>query len=203
MYGKSPSSVRQNLTYINWMPKTFGKGTHRLLTTKINNIHTKLTAISSELDELVTKHPEYKKFLRHPGCFGWRNIAHGPRLSSHSFGIAVDLNPNFAHYWQKDLKDAGKTISEVVFHLTVILSPGTLYLFLKNMVLFGVENGDISIPCILNIGQSFFKMEYSNHLSNQDISSIYLLWKTELRKKMKKIITSAILKRKMNRKFYR
>jgi hypothetical protein len=47
-----------------------------------------------------------KKYVENPGgTFTWRHIDGTDRLSAHCFGIAVDINIKYSHYWKWDLKD--------------------------------------------------------------------------------------------------
>lgn len=113
MYGNSLHDAQNNLVSIAWMPNTFGEKTFTLKVTKINNIHEKIKQISDNLEELVSRHPEYIEFLNNPGgTFCWRNIANTNRLSAHSFGMTIDINASLSHYWQWDLKNEGRPINE-------------------------------------------------------------------------------------------
>lgn len=112
MYGNTPEEVQQNLTLIYWMPTFFGT-TYPLYVTRVNHVDKKLTQISHELESLVFKHPDYIKYLKNPGgTFKWRKIAHTNRLSNHSFGMTLDINPETANYWQWDLEKKGEPIAE-------------------------------------------------------------------------------------------
>jgi len=95
MYGKTSAEVQQNFTTITWCPKLIGQ---RLQITTVNEVDKRLTAVSAELDE----HPEWKDYLYSAGTFNWRMISGTNRLSSHSFGIAIDLNTKHSNYWQWD-----------------------------------------------------------------------------------------------------
>lgn len=97
MYGNNENEVCENLVEIAWMPKTIKK---RLQVTKINGVDKKLRAISAALDTL----PEnLKKYVVKPGgTFKWRKIARSNNLSSHSFGIAIDINIDYSNYWLWD-----------------------------------------------------------------------------------------------------
>ena len=56
--------------------------------------------------------PGLHKYLQDiGGTFNWRTIAGTDRLSSHSFGITIDINVKFANYWKWDLNNRGKTDS--------------------------------------------------------------------------------------------
>lgn len=131
MYGHTEQEVRTHLTTIDWMPQTFkeqnGHPIYQVQVTTINEVDKKLDSISHELDELVEKYPEYKNYLdigKTGGTFQWRNIANTNRISNHSFGMTMDINPNapYSSYWQYDLpKDAindsqGHENSQLTYH---------------------------------------------------------------------------------------
>jgi hypothetical protein len=98
IYGKSVKEVQKNLVELNWCPKLIGQ---KILVTKINGVDKAMQLISLELDEL----PEFKDYLINSGgTFNWRRIAGTKRLSMHSFGMTIDLNPKHANYWQWDCK---------------------------------------------------------------------------------------------------
>ncbi|MDZ7819362.1 MAG: M15 family metallopeptidase [Aliarcobacter sp.] len=95
MYGSNPEEIKKNLTKIIWLPKSSNK---TLLVTTINDVHKKLQAISDELDLLSD---ELKSFVDNPaGVTNYRKISNTNRLSSHSFGIAIDINVKNSDYWQ-------------------------------------------------------------------------------------------------------
>ncbi len=102
MYGARPIDVERNLTTIIWCPKLVNK---RLRITKINGVDRQLQKVSDELD----KHPELKNYLLNSGTFYWRKVRGSNRLSSHSFGIAIDLNPKYSNYWQWDCRCSSET----------------------------------------------------------------------------------------------
>ncbi len=59
--------------------------------------------VAARLDALLAKEPSLRKFFdKMGGTFLWREIAGTHRKSAHSFGIALDLNPAFSHYWRND-----------------------------------------------------------------------------------------------------
>lgn len=98
MYGNTQEEVRANLREIVWLPKTIGT---KLMVTKVNGVDKKLEAISAELEKL----PELKQYLENPGgTFLWRVIKGTNRLSMHSFGMTIDINVKYSHYWQWDCK---------------------------------------------------------------------------------------------------
>jgi len=96
MYGSSPDEVRKNLMPVSWLPGTVNK---TLMITSVNGVNQKLQAISNELDAMRHLH----KYINNPsGTFNWRRIKGTERLSSHSFGIAIDINVEHTNYWKWD-----------------------------------------------------------------------------------------------------
>ena len=113
MYGSNASEVKQNLVTVYWMPKVFGNR-YPLRVTRVNDVDKRIRRISAELEKLP---PSYFKFLVNPGgSFYWRNVARERYLSSHSFGIAIDINSQQGNYWLWDLQRARKTSSQLTFH---------------------------------------------------------------------------------------
>ncbi len=94
MYGNSQKEIEKNLVKVKWLPKTENK---TLFVTKINDVNKKLESISIELDNLPS---EYKKYITNiAGTYKFRKISQTKRLSSHSFGISIDLNTKYSNYW--------------------------------------------------------------------------------------------------------
>ena len=60
-----------------------------------------LESVGRELSALLSKRPKLRQYL-FPlgGTFLWRDIAGTSRLSPHSWGIAIDLNPKLGSYWR-------------------------------------------------------------------------------------------------------
>lgn len=97
MYGSDSEEVQKHLVTIIWCPTLINQ---KLRVTSINGVDKQLKKISDELD----KYPEFKDYLRSAGTFNWRKIRGTDRLSSHSFGTAIDLNVKYSDYWQWDCK---------------------------------------------------------------------------------------------------
>ncbi len=96
MYGNTPDEVKKKLVEVVWLPKHIGK---KIMVSKLNGVAEKIQSISAELD----KHPNLCKFLVNPGgTFVWRKIKGTNRLSTHSFGITIDINVKYSDYWQWD-----------------------------------------------------------------------------------------------------
>lgn len=97
MYGRTSVEVQKNLTTITWCPRLVNI---KLKVTTINGVDKQLQKISDELD----KYPELQKYLSEATTFNWRIIKGTNRLSTHSFGTAIDLNIRYSNYWQWDCR---------------------------------------------------------------------------------------------------
>jgi hypothetical protein len=60
-----------------------------------------LEKVAREVEALLLEQPGLRKYV-HPlgGTLSWRRIAGTRRLSPHSFGLAIDLNPGQGFYWR-------------------------------------------------------------------------------------------------------
>jgi hypothetical protein len=103
MYGGSEEEVKAKITEVDWLPQHFDNKV-RLNVTTINGIDKKFKAVSDELDALPQ---EFMKYLENPGgTFNWRTIAGTSRISTHSFGMTVDIHVAHSNYWRNDTPDA-------------------------------------------------------------------------------------------------
>lgn len=110
MYGNSQAEVKRHLTVIYWMPNVFGTR-YPLLVTTINGVDKRLRRISAALEKLP---PSYYKYLDRPaGSYYWRQVEGESYLSTHSFGIAIDINSSYSNYWLWDFKKLRLPISEL------------------------------------------------------------------------------------------
>jgi hypothetical protein len=105
MYGATPAAVQQNLVTITWLPKTVKQ---QLRVSRINGVDKKLQAISDELEKLPANLLPYVQQVA--GTFTWRVIKGTNRLSTHSFGITMDINTRYSNYWQWDNKTTNEQI---------------------------------------------------------------------------------------------
>jgi hypothetical protein len=81
-----------------WVPRFSGGS---MQAASVNGVDEKLRLISKELEALG---PSVAKYLvPSGGSYVPRCIAGTARLSVHSFGIAVDINPQYGGYWQYGL----------------------------------------------------------------------------------------------------
>lgn len=98
IYGASEAEVKANLTDVVWLKNHGGK---MFKFNSKNGAAAALQAVSNELDALVAQKPELLKFLDNPsGTFNWRVIEGTKRKSSHSYGIAIDINTDKSDYWR-------------------------------------------------------------------------------------------------------
>lgn len=99
MYGGTKEEVQKKLTTITFMPKTFNV---KLQVTTVNGIDKKMLALSAELDTLK----QFHTYLENPGgTFNWRVIAGTTRMSTHSFGMTIDINVKHSNYWRWAVSD--------------------------------------------------------------------------------------------------
>ncbi len=92
LYGHSEAEVRKDCKSVRF------DGHGALFSTR-HGAAAALERVWARLAPQVAAHPEWKPVLRpFGGTLTWRNIAATSRLSVHSFGAALDLNPHLA-YW--------------------------------------------------------------------------------------------------------
>ena len=95
MYGGTKNEVSRNLVTIIWLPKKLGI---KIKFSKINGASKQLQKVSNELDLLPDSLFKYLNKLG--GTFNWRPIAGTNRQSMHSFGVSIDINTEYSHYWR-------------------------------------------------------------------------------------------------------
>jgi len=94
MYGSTKEEVQSKLRTIQWMP---GVSHQRIQMTSVNNVHKKIQRVSQEL--LLLSKPIRDVVPKASGTFVWRKIKNTNRLSTHSFGIAIDVGVKHSSYW--------------------------------------------------------------------------------------------------------
>ncbi|MBL9038005.1 MAG: M15 family metallopeptidase, partial [Archangium sp.] len=59
------------------------------------------TRVAARLEPFVEAHPEFRVLVKPiGGTWSWRTISRSKNLSAHAWGIAIDLNPEWGHYWR-------------------------------------------------------------------------------------------------------
>ena len=109
VYGASAEEVESHLTTIPWLPHSAHSSVR---ITRINGVDRQLAAISAELDQLPAEEKKY--VLKSGGTFNWRPVAGSDQLSAHSFGIAIDIDPDFSDYWR--WKSGGNSEKAIPYH---------------------------------------------------------------------------------------
>lgn len=92
---------------------TYGSGRHevesKLVTTSLGGhfvrVHERvrdaLKRVDARVLELFKSDGQLRKYFDHMGgTYNYRNIAGTEQLSTHAFGIAIDLSTYFSHYWR-------------------------------------------------------------------------------------------------------
>jgi len=103
MYGSTLAEVQKKLVTITWCPTLLNQ---KIRVTTVNGVDKQFIKVSEELD----KYPELKKYLTGATTFNWRKIRGTNRLSTHSFGIAIDINIKYSNYWQWDCRCTSEEI---------------------------------------------------------------------------------------------
>jgi peptidoglycan L-alanyl-D-glutamate endopeptidase CwlK len=98
MYGSSSGEVQNHLATVKWLPSICGCS---IQFNNVNGAADKMKNVSEEIEATLAS--EFHKYVsKTAGTFNWRNIAGTNRLSTHSFGTAIDINTKYSNYWQWD-----------------------------------------------------------------------------------------------------
>ncbi len=101
MYGSSRKAVLRNTRRVRWMSRRW------IRVTRVNGVDRALEAVSRDLSRL----PKLRKYVhRLAGAFNWRRIRGTRRLSTHSFGVALDINLRYSDYWRWARRGPGKAL---------------------------------------------------------------------------------------------
>jgi len=108
LYGQNKKEIEQNLEKLVWVDGT------TILFNKKQNASIQLQKVIDELEKLPKK---YDKFITNiAGTYYYRYIKDTKRLSSHSYGVAIDLNVKQSKYWKWDkvYKFSNKIPKEII-----------------------------------------------------------------------------------------
>jgi len=100
MYGDSPRDVEARLGPVRWVK---GCGRTRLRATTVNDVNLKLEAVARDIEKLPDESRRLACDLTGP--YTWRNVRGTERLSTHSFGIAIDVALAKADFWRWNKPD--------------------------------------------------------------------------------------------------
>jgi len=106
VYGASASEVKANLAPVSFCGATVWFNGQ-------NGAAQALASVGRELAALLARRPQLRPYV-FPlgGAFIWRKIAGTNRLSPHSWGIAIDLNPRQGAYW-RNRKAGGPEVEDL------------------------------------------------------------------------------------------
>lgn len=98
LYGNNPQDVQKSLVNVRWVDNT-----QQSFNSKFGAASA-LQLVTQELKALVQAKPKMLQYLKSPlgGTYEWRPIAGTSNLSTHSFGIAIDINTDKTDYWRWD-----------------------------------------------------------------------------------------------------
>jgi len=99
MYGSSAKEVGSHLVNVSW----FGQ---EVTFSSVNGADKQLKKVEEELSLL---HPQLRDLLSCNGTFVWRKVSGTRRMSAHSFGTAIDIDPTLSDYWLWDHEGASET----------------------------------------------------------------------------------------------
>ena len=95
LYGQTEAEVAALLKRAEY------QGPQRRARFAMNRRHCAARQLQAALDALLASGENFDRyFTQVGGSFNWRRIAGTQRLSSHSFGIAVDFNTQLGGYWR-------------------------------------------------------------------------------------------------------
>ena len=94
LWRKNAAQVGENLVSVDFAGK-------KIRVNRNNGVADAFARLDGKLEKVRSVNPAYRKYFdKMGGTFVWRKIAGTNRLSSHSFGITLDLNPALGGYWR-------------------------------------------------------------------------------------------------------
>ena len=95
LYGRTEAQVRAHCQSVRF-------DGHGALFSARHGAARALARVAERIGALLPQHPQWRNVLRpFGGTLAWRAIAGTDRLSMHSFGVAIDLNPHLP-YWRSE-----------------------------------------------------------------------------------------------------
>lgn len=94
-YGKTEQEIKANLVKVKFLNQI-------LWFNQKNGAAEALKRAGEELEALLEENPHLAPYLLKPETFYYRKIAGTSLLSSHSFGIAIDIGVKHSRYWRWD-----------------------------------------------------------------------------------------------------
>lgn len=91
IYGETPGEAGSRLSTV-----SVGKGKVSLN----RDAARAFTGVVPELEKIAASSPESARLLIPEGGYNWRKIAGENALSTHAYGIAIDLGARYAPYWR-------------------------------------------------------------------------------------------------------
>lgn len=111
LYGNTPDKIEADLKELHWLPS------HTDIKIMFNTKYGAYDSLKRVSDQLEKLDPKLLKYVTSTaGTFNWRFIKDTNRLSTHSFGIAIDINVEHSSYWKwdKEYKYRNKIPYEIV-----------------------------------------------------------------------------------------
>ena len=99
VYGENAKAVKKNLVNVKWFGDVI----------KFNRINGAADQLKGVADEIQQEHPELVPYMKSSGTFYWRKVRGSSRLSSHSYGIAIDIAVKQSDYWKWGNPKANET----------------------------------------------------------------------------------------------
>lgn len=94
VYGETRQEVQAQLEHM-------GLAGQKIQLSRAAGAAAALRRVNDELRELLREKPALRRYVTPlGGGYSWRCIVGTGRMSAHSFGLAVDLNPQLGAYWQ-------------------------------------------------------------------------------------------------------
>ncbi len=94
VYGDSAEAVRRNLAEVDFCG-------HRVRFNRTNGAADALARVGRRIAALVDGDRTLEPYVETlGGTFAWRTVEGTARLSAHSYGVSIDLNPKIGGYWR-------------------------------------------------------------------------------------------------------